>query len=144
MQKIRIKRNFGGSMPSILPELIDISLNFNKNNPRDFETGYRCIAYAFDGSRLISSGYNIRKTPGAKYKVYAEDGKITTHAEIMVIKDIIRNNLTDYVTDFIVIRGTDKLLNSKPCTYCCKFISKVFYNIRLWYYYNNSWKVILI
>lgn len=131
-------------MPSILDELIDISLNFNKNNPRDFDTSYRCIAYAFDGSRLISVGYNTKKTPGAKYKIYADDAKLSTHAEIMMLKDILKKNKENYITDIVVVRGTERLLDSKPCKFCLGFINKIFTNIRLWYFKDNIWNCLNI
>lgn len=57
----KIGRKFKGSLPSILNEIADAGLEFNKLFPRKFIREYRCIALAFDGSRLVGFGKNKKR-----------------------------------------------------------------------------------
>ncbi len=143
---IRIGHKFKGAMPSILDEVLRIGLAYNKINTRHFPGGLRCIAFAFDGSRLINYGENKPKTHTFTKKLYHDKMLMSIHTEADLIMKLIKMDSIDDITDIIVIRGTKQPLNSHPCKICTGLLKMYFTKVRLWWYNrdNSKWQVELI
>lgn len=140
----KVGRKFKGALPSILNEIASASLEFNRRFPRKFIKEYRCIALAFDGSRLVGFGKNKRKTHTFT-KVYHDAMCMSIHAEADLIMQLLRNKAMNNVTDIVVLRGTTNLLDSFPCHICEGLIKMYLTNIRVWYFNHtkNKWEVTL-
>jgi hypothetical protein len=139
------RKKYKMSLPYILEDLSIKALEFNLMRDDDFERQYRCLAFAFNGSTLLTYGMNIMKT-NPHYKNYADNFKMSTHAEISMLLNLsdYKRSLYGKVTDIVIIRGSANLLNSYPCSLCMEHLEEKLPNIRMWYYYNNIWKVKLI
>ena len=137
--------HFSGSMPYIVEEISNKALLFNRENPRSFEGSQRCVAYALDGSRLLTFGYNQRKTHTFT-RIYHDKLKYSIHAEADMTMKLLKYELLYKVTDIITIRGTQRLLNSYPCSICQGLLNMYFNNVRLWWYSEKEkiWKIHLI
>lgn len=141
----KIGRKFKGSLPSILNKIADAGLEFNKKFPRKFIKEYRCIALAFNGSRLVGFGKNKKKTHTFT-KIYHDAMHMSIHAEADLVMQLIKNKKIETVTDIVIIRGTTNLLNSYPCEICEGLIKMYFFKIRVWFFDadKNKWLVNLI
>ena len=125
-------------MPHIIEVVAPQALLYNKKNPRGFLSCYRTLAFAFNGTNLITVGENKLKTH-PKYKEYADDKRLSIHAEIDMILKLERMESIKKVTDILVIRGAVKFLNSFPCKFCYPNLQKHFNMVRLWFYMNDNW-----
>lgn len=144
---LRIGHKFSGSMPTIIDELTDNALDYNYKYNLTFYPGFRCIAYAFDGSRLIAAGINKPKTHTIIKDYYNNDRCTSIHAEADLIIHLlkIRPNKKKAITDVVIIRGTQKLLSSKPCISCQTLLHKFLPFVRIWWFNapDNCWSVYL-
>lgn len=131
--KVKYKK----AIPHIIDEIAVNTLIYNKNNPRNFLPCYRVLSFAFDGSTLITIGENKKKTH-PRYKDYADDKRLSIHAEIDMILKLERMNAMKKITDIVLIRGTTKLLDSFPCSFCYPNLKKYFSLCRLWFYSNDD------
>lgn len=132
------RRKYKRAMPHIIEEVAPKSLLYNKKNPRGFLSCYRTLAFAFDGTNLLAIGENKNKTH-PKYKEYADDNRLSIHAEIDMILKLQRLNSIKKVTDILVIRGAANFLNSFPCKYCYPNLQKHFNMVRLWFFKDGKW-----
>jgi hypothetical protein len=133
-------------MPSILEEILNIGLSYNRTNARYFPGSLRCISFAFDGSKLIGFGENKPKTHTFTKKLYHDKLLMTIHAEADLLMKLLKSDSVDDVTDIVVIRGTKQPLNSHPCSICSGLFQMHFTKVRLWWYDADikKWKVELI
>lgn len=143
---IKVGHKFKGSMPAILEQVLKMGLMYNKINHRQFPSGLRCIAFAFDGSKLINYGENKPKTHTFTKKLYHDKLLMSIHAEADLMMKLIKYNEIEDVTDIVVIRGTIQPLSSHPCDICSGLFKMYFNKVRLWWYDANDeeWKVELI
>jgi hypothetical protein len=143
---IKVGHKFKGSMPAILEEVLKMGLLYNKLNARQFPGGLRCVAFAFDGSRLIGFGENKPKTHTFTKKLYHDKLLMTIHAEADLLMKLLKSDSVEDVTDIVVIRGTKQPLNSHPCSICTGLFKMHFNKVRLWWYDSDikKWKVELI
>ena len=132
------RRKYKKAMPHIIEVVAPQSLLYNKKNPRGFLSCYRTLSFAFNGTNLITFGENKLKTH-PKYKEYADDKRLSIHAEIDMILKLERMESIKKVTDILVIRGAAKFLNSFPCKFCYPNLQKHFNMVRLWFYMDNNW-----
>jgi hypothetical protein len=145
--ELHIGRKFHGSMPSIINTLTEITLEYNDVYNTQFYPGFRCAAYAFDGSRLIAAGINKPKTHTILKSYYNNDRCISIHAEADLIIRLlkIKSHKMKAITDVVVIRGTQNLLSSKPCINCQAILHKFLPFIRVWWFSepDNIWNIYL-
>ena len=143
---IKVGHKFKGSMPAILEEVLKMGLLYNKLNARQFPGGLRCVAFAFDGSRLIGLGENKPKTHTFTKKLYHDKLLMTIHAEADLLMKLLKSDSVEDVTDIVVIRGTKQPLSSHPCSICSGLFRMHFNKVRLWWYDADikKWKVELI
>ena len=143
---IKVGHKFKGAIPAILEEVLRMGLVYNKLNDRQFPGCFRCVAFAFDGSKLIGFGKNKQKTHTFTKKLYHDKMLMSVHAEADLIMKLLKSDSINDVTDIIVIRGTKQPLNSHPCPICTGLLKMYFNKIRLWWYDSNieKWKVELI
>lgn len=146
MSIIKIGHRFKGVLPHILQEVADMGIDYNRSNPRHFDGGLRCIAFAFNGNKLIEYGENKKKTNPFTKKLYHDHLLNTIHAEADLVMKLLKDNNLHLVTDIIVIRGTAKPLNSHPCHVCTGLFNMYFSNVRMWSYDfdNDKWHCELI
>lgn len=143
---IKIGHRFKGSMPTILPEILELGLENNRKNSRGFSGGLRCVAFALDGSRLIGFGENKSKTHTFTKKLYHDKLHMTIHAEADLVMKLIKDKKIEKVTDIVVVRGTVQPLSSHPCEICSGLFAMYFTKVRLWWYDSGikQWKVEMI
>lgn len=141
----KIGHKFKGSMPYILNELVFKSLNYNNKNPRNFPGGLRCVSIAMNGNKLVAFGKNTPKTHTFT-KIYHDQHKMSIHAEADMTMKILKCNNNQKITDIIIIRGTEKPLNSYPCSICKGLLNMYFDKVRMWWFNAdlNKWEVELI
>lgn len=146
MSSLKIGHRFKGAVPSILYEAQRLSLNFNIENPRDFQPCIRCLALAFNGSKLVEYGYNKKKTHPFTQKLYHSKHKDSIHAEADLVMKLLKDDKIDLITDIILVRGTSQPLNSHPCEICTGLFKMYFANVRLWFYdsLKEVWKCEMI
>lgn len=131
--------NIGSVMPFALETLKERALRFNRLNPRNFVSQYRCVSFFLNGSRLIATGTNNHKTHPL-FKDYADNYRFSTHAEMAGIIQLIKMDTLDSVTDVVCFRGTRVPLPSEPCVRCMPNLKKFLPLTRLWFLdKNNNW-----
>ena len=140
---IKIGKKFSGTLPSILPEIIDVCKQYNKRNNRKFDPSLRCLALAFNGSRLVEFGENKMKTHPFLKEMYHDHNRMSIHAEADLVMKLLKRNNINKITDVVVLRGTLKLLSSYPCHICYGLLEMYLSQTRLWCYNrdNKKWSV---
>lgn len=125
------------ALPYSLDVLSDLALKFNSENDRNMCGCFRCIAFAVSGSKVISYGENIWKTHTFT-KAYHDKNLNTMHAEAHLVHKLIKSNKIEKVTDIVVLRGTLRLLNSRPCYMCMSVLKTYLPKVRLWWYNSDK------
>lgn len=124
-------------MPHIIDDIVEEALRFNIQNPRHFIRCERCICYALNGSRLLTIGFNQRKTHTFT-KIYHDKLKNSIHAEADMIMKLLKNDILYNVTDIVLFRGTTKPLDSRPCPICQGLLSMYLDSVRMWCYNTDD------
>ncbi len=140
---LSIGRRYKSSLPEMLNELIDEVMTYNSNRiDFSYSTCFRCVSLAFNGTKLLSLGYNKHKTHPFT-KNYHDLNRMSIHAEADMVMDLIKRNKINKVTDVIVIRGSHQPLSSRPCTICRGLLEMYLPSIRVWWYddVDQDWKV---
>lgn len=128
----------------IVKQIEVIGLLFNKYN-FEFTSKYksfRCFCIALNKNKIISIGINKSKT-NPNYKIYADNTKMSIHAEIDMIMNIKKNEDFNKVSDIYIVRGYSKLLPSFPCEFCTKYIIEKFNNTNI-HYFTDIWNTIYV
>ena len=143
---VKAGKRFKGTLPSILPEIAAMSIEHNLKNTRHFDSSLRCVAIALDGSRLVEYGENKLKTHPFLKETYHDLKRMSIHAEADLVIKLLRRELTDGVTDVVVLRGTRRLLSSHPCSICYSLLRVYLRSVRLWWYdaETKGWRVKII
>ena len=140
---LMVGRRYKFSLPELLNELVEEVINFNSQRD-DFSgsTSFRCVSLAFNGTKLLSVGYNKHKTHPFTKK-YHDLHKMSIHAEADMIMDLLKRNKISKVTDIVVIRGSTTPLSSKPCEICRGLIVMYLLYVRVWWFddVSNKWNV---
>jgi hypothetical protein len=144
--KLEISRLNNDSVPNNLILLGKICKIYNKLYTRKFVSSLRCLALAFDGSRIVEYGENKLKTHPFLKKMYHDKNLMSIHAEADLVMKLLKNDVIDKITDIVVLRGTSKLLSSHPCSICYGLLQMYLPNVRLWWFDADikKWKVKLI
>jgi hypothetical protein len=117
------------------------ALLFNiSRTDNQFERQFRCISFAFSGTRLVTYGYNKMKT-NPLFSDFVDFFKMSTHAEMSMLLNLVKLNAIYKITDIVVIRGSTNLLNSHPCNLCHAHLHDELESVRMWYFYNNDWNM---
>ena len=100
---LMVGRRYKFSLPELLNELVEEVINFNSQRD-DFSgsTSFRCVSLAFNGTKLLSIGYNKHKTHPFTKK-YHDLHKMSIHAEADMIMDLLKRNKINKVTLSLMI-----------------------------------------
>lgn len=127
----------------IYTQISTIGIAFNKYNDiftRRFKS-WKVCCIALAKNKIVSIGVNRPKTH-PKFKAYADDERMTLHAEADMILRIDKNQKIDSITDIFVVRGVYNPLPSFPCEVCIAYITEKFNPSTILHYVdlNNNWR----
>lgn len=136
MKKIELPRLFSRhyNIPNDLSKLTKDALAYNKIRNPEITNAFKCLAFGFKKSMLLSVGRNIFKPTKYFKNLYVDKHKMSLHAEIDLLLKLYKYNIKNKVTDIVLIRGVSKPLPSFPCESCEHVYTQHFTNISLWVY----------
>lgn len=142
----KVGRKFKGALPVILPDIIEMAKSYNIESEKNFEPNFRCLAIAFDGSRLVEFGENKSKTHPFLKTMYHDKRRMTIHAEADLTMKLLKRELINSITDIVTFRGASNLLSSYPCDICYNLFQMYFDSVRLWWFdvKVKKWRVKII
>lgn len=141
-----IKSKQGYKLRSALPDAIDdarelcytINIKRTLNKPDPFQNNIKCVALFISGTKILSIGINKYKKTNPFGKIYIDNKKTDTHAEIDGLMKVLKMNTTNKITDIFCYRGLKTPLPSYPCIYCISLLRKYLPQRRLWVFDENK------